>query len=114
MYLNQEEDYDSIAQCHINGNVNVFISFMLRTINNTLDKTTQKTTQKINELKLNDNQLKIIELMKENSRITRKQIAKHLNITADGVKYNLKKLTQSGIVERIGPVNGGYWQVNEK
>ena len=47
IYLNQTKYYDSIAQCHINGNVNIFIDFMLMCINSALEKTTQKTTQKI-------------------------------------------------------------------
>ena len=52
-----------------------------------LEKITQKTTQKI---KLNDNQLKIIELIKDNPKITRNELVSILNITSDGVKYNLK------------------------
>ena len=52
-----------------------------------LEKITQKTTQKI---KLNDNQLKIIELIKDNPKITRNELVSILNIKSDGVKYNLK------------------------
>ena len=29
IYLNQEKYYSSIAECHNNGNVNVFIKFIL-------------------------------------------------------------------------------------
>lgn len=108
IYLNQKEYYDSISQCHINGNVNVFIDFLLMCINSSLEKITQKTTQKI---KLNNNQIKIIELIKENPKITRKEIADKLNITSDGAKYNLKKLVNNNIIERIGPDNGGYWDI---
>ena len=108
IYLNQTEYYDSIAQCHINGNVNVFIDFMLMCINSSLEKTTQKTTQKI---KLNNNQLKIIELIRENPNITRNELANKLNITSDGIKYNLGKLVNNDIIERIGPNNGGYWKI---
>lgn len=108
IYLNQQRYYDAIAQCHINGNVNVFIDFMLMCINSSLEKITQKTTQKI---KLNNNQLKIIELIKENPKITRNELASILNITSDGVKYNLKKLVDNKIIERIGPDNGGYWEI---
>ncbi len=110
MYLNQEEYYASIAQSHINGNVNVFIDFMLKSINSSLEKTTQKTTQKI---KLNNNQLKIIELIRENPKITRNELANKIKITPDGVKYNLKKLVINNIIERIGPDNGGYWSIKE-
>lgn len=108
IYLNQQKYYDAIAQCHINGNANVFIDFMLMCINLSLEKITQKTTQKI---KLNNNQLKIIELIKENPKITRNELASILNITSDGVKYNLKKLVDKEVIERIGPDNGGYWEI---
>ena len=108
MYLNQEEYYDSIAKCHINGNANVFINFMLECVNTALEKTTQKTTQKI---KLNDNQLRIMELIKDNPKITRNELSEKLNITADGVKYNLKKLIDNNLIERIGADNGGYWNI---
>ena len=57
---------------------------MLNCINFSLEKTTQK-------LKLNVNQLKIIELIKENPKIIRGELADKLNITSDGIKYNLKK-----------------------
>lgn len=64
-------------------------------------------------MNLNDNQLKIIELIKENPKMTRKELAKKINITDDGIKYNLKKLTEKGIIKRIGAKNGGYWLVEE-
>lgn len=108
MYLNQEEYYNSIAKCHINGNANEFISFILNCINTALKKTTQKTTQK---LKLNDNQLRIMKLIKDNPKITRNELSERLNITTDGVKYNLKKLIDNNLIERIGPDNGGYWNI---
>jgi len=44
-------------------------------INSVLEKTTQKTTQRI---KLNNNQLKVIELIKENPKITRNELASEL------------------------------------
>lgn len=81
---------------------------MLMCINLSLEKTTQKITQK---MKLNNSQFKIIELIKENPKITRNELARILNITSDGVKYNLKKLVNNNIIKRIGPDNGGYWNV---
>ena len=60
---------------------------------------------------MNTNQLKIIDLIKENPKITRNELASILNITSDGVKYNLKKLVDNKILERIGPDNGGYWKI---
>ena len=46
LYLRQEEYYDSLAQCHVNGNANVFIDFMLQSIKSILDKVTPKTILK--------------------------------------------------------------------
>lgn len=106
IYLNQEKYYNFIAQCHINGNANDFIEFMLNIIDSSLIKITQKTTQK-----LNDNQIKILKYVKENPKITRNELASKLNISSDGVKYNLKKLIDKNIIERIGPDNGGYWNI---
>lgn len=82
---------------------------MLNSINNLLEKTTQKTTQK--NIRLDINQTKIIELIKENPKITRTELSKKLNITSDGVKYNLKKLTDNNLIERVGADNGGYWHI---
>lgn len=111
IYLNQAKYYKSISKCHINGNANEFISFMLKAINDSLEKTTQKTTQKNTQIKLNKNQLKIINIIKETPSITRKELTKILNITEDGVKYNLNKLRKNNIIERIGSDKSGYWKI---
>lgn len=105
LYLNQEEYYSSIDKCHINGNANVFISFMLNCVNNILEKTTQEN------YKLNNNQKRIVELMKENPSITRNEIASKLDITTDGVKYNIRKLSSLGIIKRVGSTKSGKWVI---
>lgn len=110
IYLKQDMYYDSISECHNNGNANSFIEFMLDVVDSVLEKTTQKTTQKN---KLNDNQKKIVECIKNNPKITRCELASKLNISSDGVKYNLKKLKDNKIIERVGPDKGGYWKVME-
>lgn len=111
IYKTQDEYYKAIENSHNDGNANSFINYMLETIYNYLLKTTQKTTQKIN---LNNNQQKIIKLIENNPSITRKEIAKEINLTEDGVKYNLNKLKKSKIIERVGPDKGGYWTVNKR
>lgn len=109
LYLNQEEYYSSIDKCHTNGNANIFISFMLKCINNILDKTTQETTQE--NYNLNDNQSKIVKLMQENPFVTRNELASILNISVDGVKYNIAKLISLGIVKREGSTKAGKWLI---
>lgn len=110
IYINQEEYYRSISECHNNNNANVFIKFILKIIKSAVQKTTQKTTQ----IKLTNNQKKIIELIKLNQKITRSEIAQKTALSPDGVKYNLNKLKKDNIIERIGPKNGGYWKINNE
>ena len=33
------------------------------------------------------------------------------DITTDGIKYNLKRLQDIGVLKRIGPDFGGHWLV---
>jgi len=53
-----------------------------------------------------------IESVKENPKITRKELSQKIGITDDGIKYHLKNMQKEGIIERIGPDKGGYWKVN--
>ncbi len=77
-----------------------------KTIQKTIQKTDQKTIQKTEELILN--------LIKLNPRITQNEIALQLgNISPSGVKYNLKKLRERGLVKRIGADKGGYWEITD-
>lgn len=105
---NQEEYYKVIDKCNKAGNSTEFIEFMLKMIDNTIDEmiTTQKTTQKTT-------QEKIIEMIKNNPKITQIEMSKELNITRDGVAYNIKALKEKGIIEREGPDKNGYWKVNQ-
>ena len=75
------------------------------------DVTTQKqdrTTQK----PLNATQKEIINYLKEHPRATRLEIAEALgDITEDGVKFNIGKLQQHGILKREGGRKIGTWVV---
>ena len=54
---------------------------------------------------------KIIELIRANSNITLEEMANSLGISDRAVKKNLAHLKEKGIVNRIGPDKGGYWEV---
>lgn len=106
MYLNHEEYYSSIAQCHVNGNANVFIKFILNIINSSLDKII-----KSNQFTLNDMQNKIIELVLNNKYITQNDIAKKLNVNVRTIKRNFKVLIENNIIQRVGSDKNGYWEI---
>jgi len=63
------------------------------------EKTTEKTTEKI------------LKLIIDNPKISQDNIAKTIGITADGVFWNIKKLKDKGLLERIGADKGGYWKI---
>ena len=66
-------------------------------------KTTQKTTQKTDD--------KIVEIIKDNPCISRKQLSKLCGISQDGIKWQLKNLQKENKIRRVGPDKGGYWEV---
>src|SRR3989344_5448112 len=54
---------------------------------------------------------KIINLLKENKEITIEEIAKNLNLTTRAIDKSISKLKEKGILRRVGPDKGGYWEV---
>lgn len=107
----QEEYYTAIQNCNNAGNSNEFIEFMLKVIDEAVDgmilnqqETTQETTQKTT-------QEKIINLIKKNPSITQVEMAKALNLTRDGISYNIKALKEKGIIERVGSTKNGIWKI---
>lgn len=71
----------------------------------TTQKTTLKTTQKTTQ--------KMLELIAANPGISRIELAAEIGITADGIKYQLDKMKKDGVVKRVGPDKGGYWEIVE-
>ncbi len=58
--------------------------------------------------------VKILEAIKENKSISAKEIAKNIGLSLRAVEKQLAKLKQDGILKRIGPAKGGYWEVVKK
>lgn len=106
MYLNHEEYYSSIAQCHINGNANIFIKFLLKTINLSLDKIIKSS-----KFVMNDMQNKIIEFIINDKYITQNKVAEKLNVNVRTIKRNFKVLIENNIIKRVGSDKNGYWEV---
>jgi ATP-dependent DNA helicase RecG len=70
----------------------------------TTQKTTQKSTQKTDQ--------KILDVLRQNPALSRREIAEILgNITEDGVKYQLSQLKANGKIKRVGLDRGGHWEV---
>lgn len=75
IYKYQEEYYDAIAKCHVNGDSNVFIEFMLKMISESLDEV---SLMPIDNNTININNL--LDVMEINKPMTSKEIMKKLKI----------------------------------
>ena len=106
IYLNQDKYYESIEKSHNNLNANVFIKFMLETIDSALSKIISNNTFNLNEI-----QNRIIEAVTNNKYITQNEIALLLNKNVRTIKRNFKVLIDNNIIERIGSDKTGYWSV---
>ena len=70
------------------------------------EKAQEKTKENCNAI-----QDKILELIKENPYISRKEIATLLGIHDSSAKRRLASLQERHIICRIGADKGGYWQI---
>ena len=61
--------------------------------------------------RLGDNQRKIIEIIKENSKISIPQLAERIGISTTAVENNLSKLKKLGIIRRVGTTKKGFWEI---
>jgi len=64
--------------------------------------------------KFGESSVKIVELMKENERITIPEMARALSMSTRGIEKNIKRLQTEGIITRVGPNKGGWWKVEKK
>lgn len=64
--------------------------------------------------KLGENERKLLMLVVDDKFLAIQIMAQKLGVSTTAVENILKKLKQKGILMRIGPDKGGYWEVNEK
>ena len=53
----------------------------------------------------------ILNMITKNPKIKQNELAEITGLTRRGVEWNLNKLKTKGLIERIGPKKGGYWNV---
>gem|GEM_PF-4791071 len=62
---------------------------------------------------LSGNELRILEEMKNNPRITAEELTKTVEINLRNIKKNIGKLKEKGIIARKGPRKTGFWEVKK-
>ena len=117
----EEEDMEIFLNCmsrlhcqHLRYDIDQY----LKSVDSEMDSTTQKkqiTTQKAQvttQKALNTTQKKILNYLKEHPHATRKDMAAVIgDITEDGIKFNIGKLQQYGLLKREGGRKSGTWVV---
>ena len=78
------------------------------------DNSTQMSTQMSTQKTSGSTQEQILNILREYPQTSRKELAKIIGITEDGIKKQLANLKKAGMIERIGADNGGHWEVKPK
>ena len=76
--------------------------------------TTQKTTQidqKTTQISQKTTRDRILDHLRAEPELTRRELAVHVGVTPDGVKYHLRKLKAAGVLRRVGSDRAGHWEV---
>ncbi len=111
VHTNQQGYYDAINRSTEATDSGIFVNFMLQEIYNTLENRqgdpisapiAQEIAQEIT-------QEKILNAIRNNPHITRRELSALSGRTEDSIKYILQKLTRQGIIKHIGPTKGGEW-----
>ena len=57
---------------------------------------------------------KIIDVMRNNPKVTQKQLEEITGLSRRGIEWNLAKLKAEGRIRRIGSAKGGKWEIAAK
>lgn len=108
----QEQYYQAIENASSLGQSTPFIEFMLDVILKSIQNEVKGSVMSSVISSVNTDE-KILTLMKQNSTITMKQLAEHLNLTQRAVEKQVAKLKDEGKVGRVGSARKGEWEVLE-
>jgi ATP-dependent DNA helicase RecG len=68
----------------------------------------------VDNVAINPIQIKILELMQAEPKMTAKAIANEVGIAPRNVQVHIKTLKSMGLIERVGAAKGGHWAVKTK
>lgn len=110
----QRQYYRALHKSQVDGDAVPFVEFMLDVILRTVKAKgvpSQKTTQKSNQKTTQKKSMLILGLLAKHPDFTINDLVKFSGLSADGVKWNLRKLKDAQLLRRIGPDKGGHWEV---
>lgn len=124
---NRAEYIQSLALSQENGDSSTFVEFMLNHHIENLQKqiAEYKASMETDEVKggqktiaggqkkWSETALRILDLLKQNPKISRKELCEELKINPSAVQKHIEKLKEAKMIERMGGAKGGEWRVNE-
>lgn len=124
---NRAEYIQSLALSQEIDDSSTFVEFMLNHHIENLQKqiAEYKASMKTDEVKggqkivaggqkkWSETALRILDLLKQNPKISRKELCEELKINPSAVQKHIEKLKEANKIERIGGAKGGEWRVNE-
>lgn len=60
---------------------------------------------------LAESQRAIIKLVRNNPRISKREMAEQIGISSTAIDKNIESLKQKGLLSRVGPKKSGHWEV---
>ena len=88
------------------------VGFGSEKTSNSSEKTSNNSEKTSNSSeKTSNSSEKILELIKQNPKISAAGIAMEIGISSRGVEKQIKKLREAGIIKRNGADKGGYWEI---
>ena len=67
-----------------------------------------------NDIVLREQEVAVLEVIRENLVITQQEIATKLNVDRELIKYYVKRLRKNKVLDRQGNTRSGKWIVNEE
>lgn len=92
-------------------NMNYGLNEDLEDIQSDTKEKTKEKTKEITKENCSDIQKRIIDLIKENPKITVSQMSNALDITIDSANYHIKKMKKRNLITHCGSTKNGYWEI---
>lgn len=112
-----EENYKKELKPEFKSTESSFTT-ILKNLNYAPQSVTQNVTQNVTQsvgqkLKPSDRREKILEIIKNNPKITANDLSKQFNVTDRTIKRDLKVLTDKKIIKYVGSAKGGHWEFKQ-
>ncbi|MDE7074152.1 MAG: Fic family protein [Odoribacter sp.] len=105
----KEEYIKALVETRENDDLSIFREFMTATMVNNLTHDIDAYRKSIDDAPGSGE--KIIALLSQDNTLSATALAERIGITPKAVEKHIAKMKAEGILKRIGPDKGGYWQV---